>query len=205
MKKILLSLVASLALAGGASAAVFDGDVSFDTPISSVNPGLQAKANVLKNSGAQKYTSTELDFTLVNVGDTFTLDLFVVRTLQKAVAVDDFIEQAFSLVFDFGQGSATVTGTTYAETDGTDVYGVLDFDGPVTIALGNAQALVITLADVVFNVGTGGFTPGKKNGAVVSVTFELASIPLPASLPLGLGALGLLGLISRRRKAAVQV
>lgn len=204
MKKIILSVLASLAFAGAVNAAVFDGDASFDPAINAVNPGLQAKAVVLANSGPQGFTSADLDFELAAVGDSFSLDLFVVRTLQTAVAADDFVAQAFALVFDFGQGTATVTGTSYAETDGTDVWGVLDFDGPVTIALGNAQALVITLADVVFNVGTGGFTPGKANGATVSATFELAAVPLPASLPLGLGAIGLLGLIARRRKAASQ-
>ena len=204
MKKILFALVASLALAGTARAVVYDGDVNFGQAINFVNPGLQAKAVVLKNSGRQGFTSAPLSVNLENPGDTASIDLFVVRTLQTAVAADDFVKKAFSLVFDFGQGTAVMTGTSYAERDGLDVYGVLDFDGPVTVALGNAQALVITLKNVFFNRGTGVFAPGKANGTVVAATFELATVPLPASLPLGLGALGLLGLIARRRKAAAQ-
>ena len=211
MKNILLSLVASLAFAGAANAALFDGDVSFDTGLNRANPGLQIRANPLSNKGSQVFTSAETDFELA-VGETTSISLFVVRTLQKVVAVDDFVEKAFSLVFDFGPNlTATVNGNSYAETgdidgDGVlDVYGVLDFEGPVTIALGNAQELVITLTDVVFNLGVNpSFTPGKKNGAVVSATFALAAVPLPATLPLGLGALGLLGLIARRRKAVSQ-
>jgi len=161
---------------------------------------------VLKNSGPQDFVSFALKFDLENVGDTFSTNMFVVRTLSSNAAGDDYSPKGFGLMFAFGQGNATVTGTTYAKNKLRSTFGVMDFDGPVKIALGNAQALLIRLADATFNKGPEGlFTPGKANGAVVSATFELAAVPLPATLPLALGAFGALAFVARRRKGATQV
>jgi len=204
MKKLIFSLVASLVMAGAANAATFNGDLTLDTPFNLSSNGLQLKAVRIPNSGGQTFVSAPLDFDLGNVGDTATLDLFVVRTRERTADADDFLPKAFGLLFSFGQGSVILTGTSYAVNDGVNVFGFLDFDGPVSIALGNAQALVISLSDLVFNAGVGAFTPGKANGALVSASFELVAVPLPATLPLGLGALGLLGFVARRRKAVVQ-
>jgi hypothetical protein len=200
MKKLIAAFVAALSLATAAQAVTITGTSSFSPAINVVNPGLQAKAVVLSNTGAQTYVSSALNFDLVNVGDSFTTDLFVVRVLSSAVALDDYIAKAFGYNFALNVGSAGLTGTTYAADSGATTSGVFDVDGPVTIALGGGIGLVVSMSDLLFNTGPlGSFTPGKENGAVASVTFTLATIPLPASALMLLAALGGLGVAARRR------
>ena len=40
---------------------------------------------------------------------------------------------------------------------------------------------------------------------VVNATFTLAAVPIPATLPLIVSALGMMGFVARRRKAAAKV
>jgi hypothetical protein len=66
----------------------------------------------------------------------------------------------------------------------------------------------VGLTDALFNAGGGlGLTPGREHGATVTATFKLKQdsisvVPLPATLPLLLAALGGLALVRRRNDAA---
>lgn len=205
MKKLLMALAASLVMASAAQAATFTGEATVSSPINKVNPGLLVRVLVPGNSGPQGFVSAALDFAL-DVGDSFSTDLFVVRTFETVLNADDLIPKAFALLFSFGQGSATITGTTYAQSSGANSFGVIDFDGPAVIALGGGENLVIELTDAMFNTGPlGFFIPGKATGALIAANFTLAAdqvsaVPLPASLPLALGALAMLGYLRRRHK-----
>jgi len=50
----------------------------------------------------------------------------------------------------------------------------------------------------------GVFTTGRPGIGFVNATFTLAEVPLPAPLPLGASALGLLAFVARRRKDAAK-
>jgi hypothetical protein len=108
-----------------------------------------------------------------------------------------------------GYGVATVTGTTFGVIDGvapnSTQFGRIVFNNVAAIRISATQQIEFSLADGVFNTGTNALTPGKANGAVVSVTATLAAVPVPASLPLAALGLGLLGLVARRRKVAQAV
>ena len=202
MKSLAMAIAAMLFLGGAASAATvsFTGSSFFTTPINSVNPGVQAKAAVIPNSGAQTFVSAPLSFDLDAVGDSFTIDLFIVRTLRSTLESNDSTARPFTLAFSFGQGDASISGTTYAQTAGGQTYGVLDFVRGGFINLGDGTALRISLDDATFNAGPAGFfTPGKANGALVAANFMLSPVPVPASLPLGLSAILMMAFVTCRR------
>lgn len=204
MKFAAIALAGALAFAGSAEAVSFTGSASFSQGLNFTNPGFQVRAVNLPNFGPQGFVSAALDFDLENIGDSSSFDLFVIRTLQSAIDGNDGIASPFALTFSFGQGSTTVTGTTFAQTVDGITQGFITFDNDGFINLGNATALVVSLADRTYNAGTQGFfTPGKDNGALVDVEFSLAAVPLPAALPLFLSALGLMGFLGRRRQAAI--
>ena len=200
-----MAIAAMSSLGGAASAATvsFTGSSFFTTPINVTNPGIQAKAVVIPNSGSQTYTSTPLSFGLNAVGDSFTTDLFIVRTLRSTLENNDTTARPFTLAFSFGQGDTSVSGTTYAQTAGGQTYGVLDFANGGFINLGDGTVLRISLNDATFNAGPAGFfTPGKVDGALVAATFTLSPVPVPASLPLGLSAILMMAFLARRRTSA---
>ncbi|MCF7702196.1 hypothetical protein [Loktanella sp. M215] len=199
-----MAIAAMSCFGSGASAATvnFMGSSFFTTAINATNPGLQAKAAVVKNSGSQVFMSAPLSFGLDAVGDSFTADLFIVRTLQKALDGNDTMAKPFTLAFSFGQGTTSVSGTTYAQTAGGMTYGVIDFTNGGFINLRDGTALRVSLNDATFNAGPAGtFTPGKANGALVNATFTLSPVPVPASLPLGLSAILMMAFVAKRRKS----
>lgn len=215
MKKIILALVAALGLAGAAEATTISGAYVFNPVFNVVNPGFQIKAVKLANSGSQVPNFsilTGLDSVTSAVGSTQTVNLFVLRTLQtkfepgKPGKPDDGKLSPFGLQFNIqGFGGALLSGVTYAVNALGGAYGVFDVTSAHgDIYLGAGKHLFIDVADAIFNKGTatGFYAPGKANGAVISAKFTIgvSSVPLPAALPMGMGALALMGFVGRRRK-----
>jgi hypothetical protein len=68
-------------------------------------------------------------------------------------------------------------------------------DGTSATAPSGADELLLGVNDDIFSDNTGGF-----NVSVSGPTADVTATPLPAALPLFAGGLGLLGMVSRRRK-----
>jgi hypothetical protein len=205
MIKILMAAVAALSIGTAAQAATISATASFTQPMNISGTALQAKAVIIPNHGPQGFVSSSFSADLVNIGDSFTTDLFVVRTLNSTVKANEPNPRPFALQFATSVGTASLTGTTYGKTQGSTSFGVMDFTGPAFINIGGGQRLKISMADVFFNEGPAGFyTPGKANGGIASVTLSLAEVPVPASFPLLLAALGGMAWVRRRagKKAA---
>jgi hypothetical protein len=148
-----------------------------------------------------------LNFVLNSVGDTHTVNLFKIWTDETDVGGDDRDPYAISVLFDF-TAPASSGGVSGMTVGGGFVWeeGRLAWNGPGLINFGNGGVLQVTLTDEVFNGSLFGLNPGKKKGAIVEATFELVSdsvqpIPLPASLPLFMAALGGLAVLRRRARA----
>lgn len=199
MKNLVLSTVAALALlAPTAQAATYNVGVtaeSFRTPGA---PGLQTRLWKLSDGGSLAFTGTDLTFDLSTAGDSFTTDIFRLVAFDVGIDADDIVPQPASATFDFGAlGTLTLTGTTVGTTAGA----IASF-GPGTLNIGGGLAIVVSIADTAFASINGQYVSGKSGATPIAATFTLASVPLPATLPLGLLALGGLTLVARRRKAA---
>jgi hypothetical protein len=203
LKAIILSAILSVAALGSASAATYHGTLTLAPAFNLTNPGLQVRANPIKNSGSQVYTGAPISFENLNeIGNSFSLPLFVVRTLEPTVDPDDMTPKPFALLFNLaGFGSATVTGTTVGVIKDGYHFGRIVFDNVAAIRVSATEQILISLASTIFNQGEGALRPGKANGATITAVATLAAVPVPASLPLAALGLGLLALVARRRKA----
>jgi hypothetical protein len=193
------AFVAVVGVSTVASAVSFSG--SYQINALSSDPGLVVQTQELADP---------LNFVLTNPGDMVTLNLFKIWTNETDVGSDDFMQAGISVDFDFT--SPLTTGTVTGATFGATAFfvfegGELVWDGPKVLDFGNQGKLQIELSDESFNYGLLGTTPGKKHGAIVEAKFTLVSdsvsqVPLPASLPLFMAALGGLALIRRRTSTA---
>lgn len=198
MKNLLLSAIAALALlAPAAQAATYNVGVTAESFRQPGAPGLQTRLWQLSNKGAQAFTGTDLTFDLANVGDSFTADIFRLVAFDVGIDADDIVPKPASATFDFGAlGTLVLTGTTVGTTAGA----IASF-GSGVLNVGGGLAIVVSIADTTFNSINGQYVSGRTGATPIAATFTLAAVPLPATAPLALLALGGLAVVARRRKA----
>lgn len=207
MRTFLMALAAAASLAGvtgTAQAATYTTTVTADPARPLTNEGLKTRAVILEDVGPQTFLGTDVTFDLTNVGDSYSQDIYALVAFdQGSIDTDDLNPIATSATFDFGVlGSVTAAGFSAATGSGALGSALATFSD-VLLQVAPATAIRISLADTVFATdGLGNFVEGGDGKGVVNATFTLASIPLPAGLPLAATALGLLGFASRRRKTA---
>lgn len=146
------------------------------------------------------------------VGQSAHVSLFRIWTDETWVNRDDMkpkpieVHFAFTSPYSFG---GSVTGRTVGTSSvlGLVQAGRLTWDGPLALAFGpeDSGRATLTLYDAIFNKGLFGLHEGKRYGALVKgrLSYDVAPIPVPAALPLLAAGIGLLGLVSARRRAAV--
>ncbi len=208
MKKIILALAATLGLASAASAATYSTFVTATPFRAPGQPGLQTRAVVLSPSGPQNFNGATYSFDLANIGDTVTFDAFGLVHYDAPLGTDDLIASPSTATFDFGAfGTRTISGVTYGvgSVGSAIAYAVADYTSTISFNVGGGLRLLVELADFEFGSGdTGVFVNGRDGVGFATATITLAAVPLPATLPLAFGAIGLLGFAARRRKAAAQ-
>ena len=191
--------IAALAVPTVASAAILvSGSVTgIDVPS---DPGLALEASAIAFA----------DFSLNNVGDTFTTDVLRIGTRENTVNLaDDLVPQPVSATFTFSS-PAGAGGTANGSSSGfyrlfsqcgviAGGCGRVDWVNPTIFNFGNGGAFSVTLSNVEFR------TPGAAN---VSARFELLSNAVPepstwAMLILGFGVVG--GALRSQRKVVSPV
>ena len=202
MKKLILAAVAVMSVCGTAQAATYNVGVTAQpyrhTPATS---GLQTRASIFSNSGAQNFNGATYGFDLSNVGDSFTTGIYTLVGFEMTpFEADDYLHKTSNATFDFGAlGTVVANGVSFAVSNGTQDYALAQFVDTM-IRVSAAYAIKIHLADTIFATDGHNYVNGKNGKGVVTATFTLAAVPLPATLPLGLGALALMGFAARRRK-----
>ena len=204
MKKFILAAVAALSVCSAAQAATYNVGVTAQPFRDPGQPGLQTRAIVMSPSGPQNFNGSVVSIDLANIGDTFSLDLFGLVHYDAPLNADDLIHSPTSVTLDLGVfGTRVITGETY----GVGVplspiaHAFADYFNTVGFNIGGGLRILASLADVSFGATpSGNFINGRPGFGVVTATFTLAAVPLPATLPLGLGALALMGFAARRRK-----
>jgi PEP-CTERM motif len=228
MRKILLLGAAAATLtfaAASAQATEFKGSVD-------VAPQVQAPNSGLVVNVAQ--TTKNFDFTLTpdnpktkhkDEAQT-TLKLFTLYTNETSLNSDDLAETPIDLTFNFtlptpNSGPTSIDGDTSGQFElfGFVQAGVLTwtdsqvnlFYGPTSLPQADKGDLQITVNGGAFNEGLFGLDGGKKDGLVVSATFDwlqdpilnaAGSVPEPTSWALMIGGFGLTGAMLRRRRSA---
>ena len=131
--------------------------------------------------------------------------LFRIWTDETDVGNDDKTPKSISVDFTFAAPPSTgsVQGTTVGGSIIIAEWGEVKWAGPEVINFGNGGKLQVSLKDGKFNGGLFGLTPGYEHGKNIEAKFTLLMnpIPLPASLPLFMAALGGLALLRRRTRA----
>jgi hypothetical protein len=152
-----------------------------------------------------KELADPLNFVLTNPGDMYKVDLFRIWTNETDVGGDDKTPKTISVDFDFTAppSAGSVLGTTVGGSIVILEWGEVKWAGPEVIDFGNGGKLQISLKDETFNGGVFGLIHGEKHGKNIEAKFTLISdstreIPLPASLPLFMAALGGMSLLRRR-------
>ncbi len=197
----------------GAAAAVFAAVVTGSSMASAVNFSGSYDINALSSDPglviATHKLADPLNFALNSPGAMYTIDLFDIWTDETAINSDDEMHAGISVDFDFfaPPTAGSVTGTTFGGSVLIFSGGKVEWNGPQVLDFGNQGQLQISLSDETFNVGVFGNTaPGQKHGATVKAKFTLVSdsvaVPLPASLPLFMAALGSLAVLRRRTRVA---
>ncbi len=200
MKNLLLSAAMALGLmAPVAQAATYNVGVTAESFRQPGQPGLQTRLWKLSNTGAQLFTGTTVTTSDLSVaGDSFTTNLFRLVAFDVGIDADDIVPKPASVTFDFGAlGTLTLTGTTVGTTAGA----IATFASG-SLNIGNGLAIVVSIADTTFNSVGGQYVSGRTGATPIAATFTLASVPLPATAPLALLALGGLAAVARRRKSA---
>lgn len=201
MKKFFLACVAVASLAVAADAATYSVDVTATPFRVPGQPGLQTRAVVLSPSGPQTFNGATYSFDLANLGDSVSMNIYGLVHYDAPLDADDLIPRPSTATFNFGGpiGSITILGTTVGVM-GTPASALATFISGI-IRVAPATGIRITLADTTFGDDGNNFVNGRAGIGFVNATFELASIPVPASLPLSLTALGLMGFVAQRRKS----
>ncbi len=194
------ALLLATLTAGAAQAATYTVDVTAEPFRQPGVGGLQTRAVILPTSGPQTYTGSTINFTLTNLGDSFTTILYGLVAYDAPLQADDEIARAVTTSFDFGAiGAVTLDGISRAFLTSQSV--LASFTGN-RIRLDATTGIKISIKDTVYGNDGEGYVDGREGVGFVEATFTLAPVPLPASLPLLAVALGALGLYAKRRKAA---
>jgi hypothetical protein len=178
------------------------GDLDLATGSGITAPPIKAD----ENTPAENYILISSDGSGSGFGDkvgkprfTFTFD--VASVIESFVLIDiDEVRTAVSFFFQFADGSGTksfnATNATTVFNNGEDnSWSAFDV-AAIAANLGDADFLKpVSVFEIQF-----GTANQNISGGIASVTY--APVPVPAALPLMVGALGLLGWAARRRKAA---
>lgn len=226
MKHLLAGVVTAAAMAGSASAATLNSSATttgkFHLNIYNFDAGgdANAAAATVANIDAQQLAGTRV-FTGTYTGD---LDFFLdtpggAPTIAEFLATGGGSSIGFShadfndLILSDGAGSSDpVFGTTtffdftadissglYGDITHDDGISLLD-DG-VTVA-SSAPPTTVKTTSYGFNGGAFRLIYAAANGDPSVLNVDVQAVPLPASALLLVGALGGLGFVSRRRRAA---
>lgn len=193
-------LALALAMPGAAFAATFKGTVSIAGAFA--DPGLVI--GVAPATGG--FATPDLQ-----VGESHRFDLFRIWTDAGSLKPDDRVAQPITATVRFGEplGVGAFSGSTVGEPVGRFYQqGRLEWDGPLTLNFGpnGSGQVTLSLSEAIFNKGFRSLAAGAQNGAMVSGTlrYDVAPVPLPAALPLLIGAFGLMGAtVARRRRVTV--
>lgn len=207
MKNLVLVAAAATLISSAAEATTYNAFVTADPYRSSpATSGLQTRAVVLSASGPQNFNGDNYSFDLTSIGDTASMDVYGLVAYDAPIDSDDLIPRPTSASFDLGLlGSRTISGVSYAvassSTPTTFGFAFADYFSPKSFGIGGGLRILVSLADTVFATdGSENFVSGRPGVGFVNATFTLAAVPLPATLPLGLAGLGLMGFVARRRK-----
>jgi hypothetical protein len=192
-------LVSAMGVSSIASAVGFSGDYTINAHSS--GDGLLIETQKLQNPLAFDVTE----------GNPVTLSLFKIWTDEGDVAPwEDTLPRNISVTFDFTAPASMgqVDGVTFGGIFFGE-YGRVEWHGPEVIDFGVNGKLRVSLTDETFNWGLFGLNEGYRKGATVKATFKLlndsdpvSEVPLPASLPLFMAALGGLAALRRRTRSA---
>lgn len=186
--------VAILTLPTMASALVFTGD--FQVQANFYEPGLTVTVDQTPNP----FSTPDLA-----VGDHYEFSVFDIWTNETEVLGDDLIARPISVKFNFN--SPETAGKAMGTTSGFDDFvqlGEVTWDNPTVFSFGQGGTgkFSVELTNAIFNEGVFGLEPGPDFGETVlaKLTYDVAPVPLPATLPLLLGGLGIAGAMSRRAR-----
>lgn len=189
------AVAAVLCIPGAASALSFSGDWTITT-IRSTDPGLVVETSASSGS----FSTPDLA-----VGASHTFSLFDIWTDEADAAwFEDTVPYPISVSFNFSSpaAAAVVGGTTQGHNFLLFQWGELDWEPSTTVSFGpnDSGTLTLALSDVIFNKGLFGLKEGERHGANVTATlkYTTAPVPLPATLPLLLGGIALVGAVRRR-------
>ena len=211
MNKLFLAAVAALGLAGAAQAATYTVFVTATPYRTPGSDGLQTRAIVLDPAGPQNFDGASYDIALNAMGDSVTRAVYGLVAYDAPIDPDDLLPRPTLASFDFGgYGKQTITGESYAKATGPAGSGkgfaIAEFFGQsLRFGVGGGAAILVQLSDTVFGRDTGDdFVMGRRGAGFVQATFTLvpAPVPLPATLPLGLAGMALLGGLAARRRRA---
>lgn len=200
MKKFLLACAALVSLSGAAAATTYSVDVTANPYRVPGQPGLQTRAVVLAPSGPQNFNGATYTFDLVNIGDSTSMNIYGLVHYDGPLDADDLIPRPSTATFDFGGviGAITIVGETFARMATQDALATF-VSGLIRVSA--TEGIRISLSDTVFGNNGTNFVNGRAGVGFVNATFTLATVPVPASLPLSLTALGLMGFVAQRRKS----
>lgn len=203
MKKFILACIAAASIAGAANAATYTPFVTA-TPFRVAGaPGMQTRATVIANRGAQNFNGMTYSFDLATVGQTVSMDIYGLVAFDAPIDADDLLPSPSTATFDFGGaiGAITIVGSSNAVGFGSVGYAIATFASNI-VRVSSTTGIKISLGDVIFGTDSqGNYVMNAPGKGIVNASFTLATVPLPAALPLSLAALGLMGFVGRRRKS----
>lgn len=109
--------------------------------------------------------------------------------------------KTYTLGFDYGVNPWGATRTERLSFGLGGFEDAIDIRRPAEQLIAVSYSFVASASSAVLFFADGGTTPGDNGGPVID-NIVVATVPLPASAPLVLAALGGLGLLRLRRKAA---